>query len=422
MKPNETACNSPRSTSTKPKRQTHVAKFTKILDGRKQPIRGLWKRNDRFYAQLTFEDAATGVKRTRRVPLLDKDGAAVQSVAEAKSALEKLRTQRADNSLPVLSRTPKFSDYADGYLAFVHSGALKKQGTIYEEKTKIKMWKAHLGSLRLHQIKPAHVSAFIAQRLAKKRSKRTVKLDVIALRNVLKHARDVDQHIQHLPIPPGLNRQLRSATTKRQLFTHEQLEKLCAAAFGTRTNDKGETAPVTKNAVQFVDYLRLLAYSGAREQEAIALRWPDADFERGQLTIGATGDTKNSTARVVDFNSKLETLLEDMLARRAPDSEWMFPSPQRGEKDIRAKSFRESLLLVRAKAGLTNGFHDLRHTFISFCVMSGVDFMTIAKWVGHRDGGVLIGKVYGHLADAHTKIQGKRVSFEVQTVPAAASK
>jgi hypothetical protein len=46
--------------------------------------------------------------------------------------------------------------------------------------------------------------------------------------------------------------------------------------------------------------------------------------------------------------------------------------------------------------------------------MSGIDFMTIAKWAGHKDGGILIGNVYGHLASAHTKLQAKRVSFETK--------
>jgi hypothetical protein len=27
--------------------------------------------------------------------------------------------------------------------------------------------------------------------------------------------------------------------------------------------------------------------------------------------------------------------------------------------------------------------------------------MTIAHWLGHSDGGILVGKVYGHLADSH---------------------
>src|SRR5262249_38002286 len=57
------------------------------------------------------------------------------------------------------------------------------------------------------------------------------------------------------------------------------------------------------------------------------------------------------------------------------------------------------------------GFHDCRHHFISYAVMSGIDFMTIARWVGHKDGGVLIGKVYGHLSNERAKAQAARLNF-----------
>jgi integrase len=197
------------------------------------------------------------------------------------------------------------------------------------------------------------------------------------------------------------------------------LEKLCIAALAKREDGQ----PVTKNGKEFSDYVRLLAYSGARRNEALALRWVDVDFERAQLTIGATGDTKNQTGRVVDFNEKLRIHLADMLKRRAPDSQWLFPSPQRGDKDIHAKSFRESLGLARAHAKMPGkAFHDLRHHFISYCVMSGIDYMTIAEWVGHQDGGILIGKVYGHLADTHKKEQAQRVNFGPSIVNVVAVK
>jgi integrase len=62
------------------------------------------------------------------------------------------------------------------------------------------------------------------------------------------------------------------------------------------------------------------------------------------------------------------------------------------------------LEVARCAAGLPDFcFHDLRHYFISTCVMAGIDYLTIARWVGHRDGGVLIGRVYGHLNDEHAK-------------------
>ena len=69
-------------------------------------------------------------------------------------------------------------------------------------------------------------------------------------------------------------------------------------------------------------------------------------------------------------------------------------------------------MLARNAAGLPKfGFHDCRHFFISMCVMSGIDFMTIARWVGHQDGGILIGKVYGHLSNEHAQRQAKRINF-----------
>lgn len=274
-----------------------------------------------------------------------------------------------------------------------------------------------------------HVNRFIESRLKAvdkdgnpKVCARTINLDVIGLRVVLKRALS-DGLIQRLPTE-GL-RPLKVNTPKRSLFTPADLEKICAAAFEAKAkaNKAGDEAteqvPVTKNAQQFADYIRVLAYSGCRRNEALGLQWGDVDFERGQLQVcrqvthRGIEDLKNREARTVDFNAKLKAHLEDMATRLAPDSCWLFPSPQRGDKDIPAHSFIESLKMVRTQAKLPGfGFHDLRHYFISMCVMSGIDFMTIAAWVGHKDGGILIGKVYGHLANEHRKAMAERVSFE----------
>jgi hypothetical protein len=42
--------------------------------------------------------------------------------------------------------------------------------------------------------------------------------------------------------------------------------------------------------------------------------------------------------------------------------------------------------------------------------MLGIDYMTIAKWLGHQDGGILAGKVYGHLSDEHQKKMALKLS------------
>ena len=194
-------------------------------------------------------------------------------------------------------------------------------------------------------------------------------------------------------------RPLKVTQVKRQLVSMETFERILQVG-----------APSgTKNHQQFQDYYRFLLLTGAREKEALRVRWADIDFKNRQVTIGSDGLAKNHEYRVVDFDSALEELLRELAARRAPDSQWLFPSPQRGEKDIPAKTFRESLRLACDHAGVSRiGFHDARHHFVSKCVMAGIDFMTIAAWVGHKDGGVLIGKVYGHLASEHRKAMASK--------------
>jgi len=53
----------------------------------------------------------------------------------------------------------------------------------------------------------------------------------------------------------------------------------------------------------------------------------------------------------------------------------------------------------------------LRHYFCSVCVMAGIDFIPIAAWLGHKDGGIPIDKVCGHLLDQHRSKAAKQVRF-----------
>jgi hypothetical protein len=72
--------------------------YQRVRDERKRPIRGLWIRNDRYYAQLTLEDNNTGQKRVRCVPL---EGATTP--AQARYKLEALLVdRRRGKSTPVV--------------------------------------------------------------------------------------------------------------------------------------------------------------------------------------------------------------------------------------------------------------------------------------------------------------------------------
>ena len=409
-------------------------RYTKVLDNRKHAIRGLWRRNGSFIARITVEDDA-GRKAVKWVPL------EANTTAEAQEEFRTLLVERSEDRLRHIGLSPKFSDYAENTYKKRLATSGKKPDTLVTEHVHLKQLNESIGHLSLDKIKPHHVTSHLQKLKERGKANRTCNLALVVLRNVLKNAR-IDGYIKSLPVD-GIPWR-RSEKRARQLFTHQDIDLFCEA---------GLTA--SKNGTQFADYIRLMALCGSREQETIKLRWDDVDFDNKLMTIGADADTKNREARRVDFNAPLEAHLKAMDTRKAPDSKWVFPSPQRGEKDERAKTFRESLLLTRAASGWLCpdckklifaqempkpcprcqgtrleakeralpenlqrfGFHDCRHHFISYAVMSGIDYMTIARWVGHKDGGVLIGKVYGHLSNEHTQAQAARLNFGPSVVP-----
>jgi len=55
--------------------------------------------------------------------------------------------------------------------------------------------------------------------------------------------------------------------------------------------------------------------------------------------------------------------------------------------------------------------HDLRHLFATRCIEAGVDIPTVSRWLGHKDGGALAMKTYGHLRDEHSQAIAAKVTF-----------
>jgi integrase len=391
----ETASNQTDNTNSIPR---HL-QYQKARDGRKRQIRGLWVRNGRYYAQMTVKDPTTGIKSVRRIPLEAEENSVkrpVATVAEAVAAQGKLKVQRAENALPVLGQTPKFCDYANNYLT---SPTTLNKGpeTVKTETVHLNAWIKHLGETRLDDITKPMIAAFRDKRL-KEVEPSTVNGAVTVLRNVLKKAID-DGWLKRLP-----TENLKPLTVikpKKRLVPMEHMKAICDAALEF------------KNGAQFKDLILFLCYSGGRISESLRLKWQDVDWTQRHVTIGYDGRVKNYKARVVNFNENLEAHLKDMQSRKAPDSEYLFPSAQRGKKiDKAAKSFDTTRQLVRAKAGLpTFGFHDCRHFFASMCAMSDVAKDVVRDWMGHSTT-KLLDDVYVHYCRDYHTIQARKVCFE----------
>jgi integrase len=377
-----------------------TAKFTQVKDGRGRSYEGLWERNGRYYIQVFIVG-----KGPRRFPLLNEDNQPVKTPQEATAAAAEFRKKSKEGELPASRRAPGFDTFQQHYIKWLDETKAKSALTITKEKSALKLWAKFLGDIRVTQITRKQINEYVLQRKTEGKNNRTVNLDVIALSNCLKFAKD-EGWLRGELVTKGF-KALKWTAPKRELLTNEELDKLCAEA--TR---KVDGAPVYMNGDQLADWLKFMAFSGARRQAALTASWAGVDWKNRQLHL----DTKYDKHVIVDFNPKLEAHLTAMRDRRASDK-WIFPSPRSDGEEGHLTNLHKTLEQVREKAELPNFTpHDLRHQFISYAVMDGIDFMTIAKWVGHSDGGVLIGKVYGHLANEHLQREANKLTFGAQPV------
>ena len=266
----------------------------------------------------------------------------------------------------------------------------------------LKHWQKFLGAdIKIGKITPRQILAYRGQLLGRGLTPSTANHHVKALRAMLKLAK-TEKYISKLPME-GIT-PLKVKSVERKLFSGDDILKIGTEALRNR--------PITGE--QFADFLLLCMYSGGRKSEVANLKWDNVDWENKQLAF--QGDTtKNFESRRVDFSRNLENHLLCMKAKALPNVKFLFPSyrlgkPHRTRNAV--QSFQKMVEGVRAVVGMPDfTLHLCRHYFISTCVMAGIDFMTIAKWVGHKDGGVLIGKIYGHLNREHMKKMASKLTF-----------
>jgi len=154
------------------------------------------------------------------------------------------------------------------------------------------------------------------------------------------------------------------------------------------------------------DLVEVLAFTGCRISEAQRLQWGDVDFAKGEIFVKGdpvTG-TKNWESRRIPILPDCLNLLQRIQEKRGSE----LPTAP----IVRLGDIRESM----AKASGIVGFekithHDLRHLFATICIESGVDIPTVSRWLGHKDGGALAMRTYGHLRREHSLAQAQKVSF-----------
>lgn len=115
---------------------------------------------------------------------------------------------------------------------------------------------------------------------------------------------------------------------------------------------------------------KLYLLSGCRCQELLTLKWQDID--KGNNRIYIRGTKTENAERYIPLFPQIVEVLENI--------------PHVGEN-----VFAYTLVQVRAvfnrirrNCGFNFRIHDLRHTFATRCLESGITTKTISKWLGHK--------------------------------------
>lgn len=151
-------------------------------------------------------------------------------------------------------------------------------------------------------------------------------------------------------------------------------------------------------------YLELT--TGLRKGELVALLWSDLDIENKTIDVtkqaGRNADkeivitrpkTETSVRRISIPQSTVDLLIQEH--EKHPDNPYMFPSPKTGEM-YHPDSVVNLHKKILKDAGLEHiRFHDLRHTFATMALQSGVDVKTVSSMLGHYDAGFTL-RTYTH--------------------------
>lgn len=162
----------------------------------------------------------------------------------------------------------------------------------------------------------------------------------------------------------GANRWYREEMT-RQPLTREEVAALFAELDAEAQTERGDA----------VDAIRLLALSGWRKGEVLALRWDALNRATGMVTLSNTKTGRSERALSPDAWA--------LLGEIPPRGRYVFPSPDKA--DAPRTEVKRIWQRVRVRAGVSKPLHALRHTVATIALSEGVPLAAVGALLGHRD-------------------------------------
>jgi integrase len=300
------------------------------------------------------------------------------SKRQAELALGKIKAEIVEGKFldPVKGQKIAYGTLLDRYLK-EYSAVHKKRNSYLADTYHGKHLRSTFGSTLLKDLTPDKVSTYVERMIQSGRKPATVNRHLA----LLKHSFTLAKQWGFIRYSPLSDVKLLRENNKRMRYLEaEQYRGLL------------EVLP---------EYLRgiviLAANTAMRREEILSLKWNQVDLARRWINLH---ETKNGEARKVPINSAAIELLRDLArdrARRGSINPYVFCNPLTGSRwhDLR-RAFAGGV----KRAGIENfRFHDLRHHAASWLTMAGVDLLTVASILGHKD--LRMTQRYSHLSPEH---------------------
>jgi len=286
--------------------------------------------------------------------------------AEALRIFNKLKREYLAGRLLVLKEGQKvlLSEFTRDYLDWARENLAP--ATFRKRVYILSKFKEVIGDLYIQNLSTRHLDEYISHILATGVSRNTANTHIRHLKAIFSKAVEWEFVKEH----PFRRYKLLKVQQKPPVFLlPNQVDKVLQV--------------IDSPEWQFI--FKLFVYTGMRLSEVANLQWRDVDLQRGVITVRKA---KNYQTRVIPIHPKLKEELESRY-------------PAIGKvvgyhKDYIYHRLKEYF----RKAGFPElRVHDLRHTFASLMVMSGVDLKTVQELLGHRDYRTT--EIYAHLAPEH---------------------
>jgi integrase len=347
-------------------------------------------------ARLSYIDPTTGQRRSTSF---------YGPTAEAaRNELDRAR-DRVKAQEPVKDSPQRLADYIEHWSDTALEASPRKEKTkaLYRQLARLYLCPAPFGAAPLDRLRKTNIDGLVVALRKRGLSDGTVRLVYTVLRAILQDAK-LD----------GLVAENAAAKMPRPRLRHTEARYLTP----------GEVAAILTAAegLRYRPVLALIAATGLRQGEALALRWEHVNLKDGTLKVAATlsqvggrlliTEPKSPRSRrTVPLSPAIVALLKAHRAAQAAErlaavNQWadtgLVFTTELGHA-VYLQHLHRTIKLAAAKAGIDNvSGHTLRHSAAVAWLEAGVHIKAVADLLGHSSIAIT-GDIYGHTSDATTR-------------------